>query len=34
MAISPPNIRIFQGFLAIISTDKPVNRSKHAYALT
>ena len=24
----------FSGFLAVISTDKPVNRSKHAYALT
>ena len=34
MTISPPNIRIFPGFLAVISTDKPVNRSKHDYALT
>ena len=33
MTISPPKIRIFP-FLSVISTDKPVNRSKHAYALT
>ena len=32
MTISPPIIRIFP-FLSVISTDKPVNRSKHAYAL-
>ena len=31
MTISPPKIRIF---LSVISTDKPVNRSTHAYALT
>ena len=34
MTISPPKIRIFPFFLSVISTDKPVNRSKHAYALT
>ena len=34
MSISKPNIRIFPGFLAVISTDEPVSRSKHAYALT
>ena len=33
MTISPPKIRIFP-FLSVISTDKPANRSKHAYALT
>ena len=34
MTISPPKIRIFPFFLSVISTDKLVNRSKHAYALT
>ena len=33
MIILPPNIRFFQ-FLAISTTDKPVNRSIRAYALT
>ena len=33
MTISPSKIRIFPGFfLAVISTDKPVNRSKLPYA--
>ena len=30
----PPNIRIFPVFLAVSTTDKPVNRSIHDYALT
>ena len=34
MIILPPNIRIFQFFLAISTTDKPVNRSIKAYSLT
>ena len=34
MTISPPKIRIFPFFLSVMSTDKPVNRSKHAYAVT
>ena len=34
MIILPPNIRIFPVFLAISTTDKPVNRSIQAYALT
>ena len=33
MTISPPKIRIFPVFQQYISTDKAVNRSKHAYAL-
>ena len=34
MTILPPNIRIFPFFFLVISlTDKPVDRSKHAYAL-
>ena len=32
MTISPSKIRIFPVFLAVISTDKPVNRSKLPYA--
>ena len=34
MTILPPKIRIFPFFESVISTDKPVNRSKHAYAVT
>ena len=34
MIILPPNIRIFLALLAVITTDEPVNRSIHAYALT
>ena len=34
MIILLPNIRIFRVFLAISTTDKPVNRSIQAYALT
>ena len=36
MIISPPKIRIFPCFKTVISIDidKPVNRSKHAYAVT
>ena len=34
MTISPPKIRIFPCFESVISSDKPVNRSKHAYAVT
>ena len=34
MTISPPKIRIFPFFLSVMSTDKPVNGSKHAYAVT
>ena len=34
MTILPPKIRIFPLFESVISTDKPVNRSKHAYAVT
>ena len=34
MTISPPKIRIFPCFESAISSDKPVNRSKHAYAVT
>ena len=34
MIMLPPNIWIFPVFLAVITTDKPVNRSIHAYALT
>ena len=34
MTISPPKIRIFPCFKTVISIDKPVNRSKHAYAVT
>ena len=34
MTISPPKIRIFPCFESVISTDKPVNQSKHAYAVT
>ena len=34
MTISPPKIRIFPCFESVISTDKPVNRSKHTYAVT
>ena len=34
MIILPPNIRIFPFFLAISTTDKPLNRSIEAYALT
>ena len=34
MIILPPNIRIFPIFLAISKTDKPVNQSIQAYALT
>ena len=34
MIILPPNIQIFPVFLAISTTDKPVNQSIHAYALT
>ena len=34
MTISPPKIRIVPCFESVISSDKPVNRSKHAYAVT
>ena len=34
MIIPPPNIRIFPVFLAISTTDKLVNQSIQAYALT
>ena len=34
MIILPLNIRIFPVFLAISTTDKPVNQSTNAYALT
>ena len=34
MTILPPKIRIFPCFESVISTDKPVNRSKQAYAVT
>ena len=34
MTISPPKIGIFPCFESVISTDKPVNRSKHTYAVT
>ena len=34
MIILPPNIRIFPVFLAVSLTEKPVNRSIYAYALT
>ena len=34
MTISPRKIRIFPCFKTAISIDKPVNRSKHAYAVT
>ena len=34
MTISPPKIRIFPFFLSVMSTDKTVNGSKHAYAVT
>ena len=34
MIILPPNIRIFPVFLAISTTDKPVNRSIQVYAVT
>ena len=34
MIILPPNIRIFPVFLAVSTTDKPKNRSIHAYAVT
>ena len=33
MTISPTQHSDFSSFLAVISTDKPVNRSKFAYAL-
>ena len=33
MTILPPNIQIFSFFLVIYLTDKPVDRSIHAYAL-
>ena len=33
MIILSPSIRIFPVFLAVSTTDKPVNRSIHAYAL-
>ena len=34
MNISPRKIRIFPCFKTAISIDKPVNRSKYAYAVT
>ena len=34
MIILPPNIRIFPVSFAVITTDKPANRSIHAYRLT
>ena len=34
MTVLPPNIRIFAFFLVISLTDKPVDQSIHAYALT
>ena len=33
MTISPTQLSDFSSFLAVIYTDKPVNRSKRAYAL-
>ena len=34
MIILPPNFRIFPVFLAVSTTDKPVNRTIRAHALT
>ena len=34
MTIISPNFRIFEAFLAISLTDKPVDQSIHGYAFT